>query len=121
MSKYNLKVKYHKVFRKNMNKIKIEELESDAEQAKNINQYDFCKKIKTNIEKTVVNEWGFDSSISINNSERSFSVLAVYLILDGHSVFCSFLNCTHHITKNCSFPYVYKIKNMPKKVKISRL
>lgn len=104
-----------------INKIKIEKLESDAEQAKNINQYDFCKKIKTNIEKTVVNEWGFDSSISINNSERSFSVLIEKFpeainFEDSMMDFCT-EGVLQDITNSCDVFKIYNDKNFETNIK----
>lgn len=46
--------------------------------------------------------------------KRSLAVLAVYLISDGHSIFCSALSWVHHTPKNRNSRFISTIENQRK-------
>lgn len=72
---FKMSEKHNRNFFNFINQLRLEEIKNEAEQAGKINNDDLAKKIKSNIESTMSAEWGYNSSIAINNSPRYFSVL----------------------------------------------
>jgi len=64
----------HRLF-ETVNRIKLEELKHDSEQARKIDNTEFAAKVRNEIETSVKQEWGFDPDLPIENEERYFSVL----------------------------------------------
>ena len=58
-----------------MNNIKLETLRSEVELAMKVDEKLLAAKIKTGIEETVQNEWGYSPALPIDSSERYFAVL----------------------------------------------
>lgn len=57
-----------------INNIKLRELRQDVHQASLLNEKSFCEEIKQSIEEKIENEWGYNSSLPIANSSRTFSI-----------------------------------------------
>ena len=58
-----------------INKIKWEKLKEETILAKQMDYIKFAEDIKNRLEETLKNEWGFNSTLEINNSERYFATL----------------------------------------------
>lgn len=64
----------HRFF-KLINNMKYEDLKNDVELSMQINDEEFADVIRTSIEDAVESEWGYDVNLSIDNTDREFSVL----------------------------------------------
>lgn len=58
-----------------INRLKYDKLKTDSYHAANINNAKFASKIRDHIEEFIQNEWGFDSNLEIDNTDRYFALL----------------------------------------------
>lgn len=58
-----------------VNNARYEQLSENVAKAVSINNYEFAEKIRKGIEETLTREWGFDSTLPIENQSRYFSII----------------------------------------------
>lgn len=100
---------YHRFF-KYINELKIESVNNETEQVRNISFEDFSEEIRNYITDAIVKEWGYNNSINITNPERSFAVLI--------EMFPEAINFKESIFDYCRESVLFDIKNAIKRKKI---
>lgn len=101
--------KHHKFFNY-INELKIESVNNETEQVRNISFEDFSEEIISDITNMLVKEWGYNNSIDITNPKRSFAVLI--------EMFPDAINFKEIILDYCRESVVFDIKNAIKRKKI---
>ncbi len=100
---------HHKFFNY-INELKIESVNNETEQVRNISFEEFSEEIKSDITNILVKEWGYNTSIDITNPKRSFAVLI--------EMFPDAINFKESILDYCSESVLFDIKNAIKSKKI---
>jgi len=67
--------KHNHSFFNHINGIKLEDLKKESVLAREVDMEEHATKIRAGIEASLEKEWGFDSSLTISNSERYISVM----------------------------------------------
>lgn len=100
---------HHKFFNY-INELKIESVNKETEQVRNISFEEFSEEIKSDITNILVKEWGYNNSIDITNPKRSFAVLI--------EMFPDAINFKESILDYCRESVLFDIKNAIKSKKI---
>ena len=93
---------HHKFFNY-INELKIESVNNETEQVRNISFEEFSEEIKSDITDVLVKEWGYNNSIDITNPKRSFAVLI--------EMFPDAINFKESILDYCRESVLFDIKN----------
>lgn len=100
---------HHKFFNY-INKLKIESINNETEQVRVISFEKLSEEIRNDITNVVAKEWGYNASIDITNSKRSFSVLI--------EMFPEAINFKESILDFCRESVLFDIKSAIKCKKI---
>ncbi len=100
---------HHKFFNY-INELKIESVNNEIEQVRNISFEEFSDEIRSDITNVLVKEWGYNNSIDITNPKRSFAVLI--------EMFPDAINFKESILDYCRESVLFDIKNAIKSKRI---